>query len=285
MLSYILTVTCVDKAGIVAAVSGFLSQNKGFILESQQFGDMTTGNFFMRTCFTMPEADASFSLDEWKDKFQLIADKFSMKWELQSSSYRMKVVVMASKEGHCLNAILNKRAMGDLPIDILAIISNHNDLAQMAATYAMPFHCLPVSAETKADQENEILNLLSKLDVDLIVLARYMQILSPNFVNRYQGQMINIHHSFLPSFKGGKPYQQAFDHGVKLIGATAHYVTPELDEGPIIEQEVMRVNHAASTDQLISIGQDIEVVALTRALKWHIEKRVFANGKKTVVFN
>lgn len=285
MPSYILTVTCPDKTGIVAAISGFLSEHQGFILESQQYGDVTTGNFFMRTCFTMPESGDALSHDQLASQFEMVAKKFAMQWALHTSAYRMKVVVMVSKHGHCLNAILNRHAMDDLPIDIAAIISNHEDLTKMAASYDIPFHHFPVTGKSNAEQEKRILNLLDTLPVDLIVLARYMQILSPAFVDKYQGKIINIHHSFLPSFKGSQPYQQAFDHGVKLIGATAHYVTAELDEGPIIEQEVMRVNHAASTDQLISIGHDIEVVALTRALKWHTENRVFQNGKKTVVFN
>lgn len=284
MPSYILTVSCPDKAGIVAAVSGFLAQNQGFILESQQFGDLTTGNFFMRSCFTMPEGNA-LMMDEWMNRFQSVANNFNMTWHLQDASYRMKVAVLVSREGHCLNAILNKVAMGVLPIEIPFVISNHNNLRKMAESYDVPYHHLPVTSETRPEQERQILAQLDECRVDLIVLARYMQILSPGFVDKYQGRIINIHHSFLPSFKGGQPYQQAFDHGVKLIGATAHYVTAELDEGPIIEQEVMRVNHAASTDQLISIGHDIEAVALTRALRWHIERRIFINGRKTVVFN
>lgn len=282
MSSYILTVACEDKAGIVAAISGFLAQNNGFILESQQFGDLTTGNFFMRTCFTLPDGDSAI---ECKQKFQSVADAFNMNWALQDASYRMRVVLMASREGHCLNAVLNKCAMGVLPIDIRAVISNHADLASMAAGYGVPYFHLPITPETKRQQEQQIIRILNDVDVDLIVLARYMQILTANFVAEYPSQIINIHHSFLPSFKGAGPYQQAFDHGVKLIGATAHYVTENLDEGPIIEQEVMRVNHAASTAQLVAIGHDIEAVALTRAVKWHIERRVFENGKKTVVFN
>lgn len=280
MSSYILTVSCVDKMGIVAAVSGFLTAQGGFILESQQFGDVTTGYFFMRTQFTSEQN----SLEEWRAKFKSVADQFQMKWELQLSTYRMKLLIMVSKEGHCLNALLNKKIMGDLPIEIPAIISNRPDLENMARDYNTPFYHLPIGNE-KAGQEKEILKLIDKFQIDLIVLARYMQILSPNFVRQFEGKIINIHHSFLPSFKGARPYHQAFDRGVKLIGATAHYVSNELDEGPIIEQEVTRVNHSFSPAGLVSLGQDIEAITLTKAVKWHIQKRIFLNGSKTVVFN
>jgi formyltetrahydrofolate deformylase len=281
MDSYILTVTCADKVGIVAAISNFLAQNKGFILESQQFGDPTTDMFFMRVSFNSSD---DMTIKEWRHRFSDVAGQFKMKWELRSSTYRMKVVVMASKEGHCLNAILNKHAMGDLPIEIPAVISNHDQLRRMTEAYDIPYHFLPVTRESKLEQEAQVLKILESMDVDLIVLARYMQILSPEFVQKYKGRIINIHHSFLPSFKGGNPYHQAYDRGVKLIGATAHYVTAELDEGPIIEQEVLRVDHAASPAELVSVGYDIEVVALNRALKWVVEQRVFENGVKTVVF-
>jgi formyltetrahydrofolate deformylase len=276
----ILTASCEDKIGIVAAVSGFLAKYDGFIIESQQFGDMTTGFFFMRTHFTSEK----YSLDNLKKRFQIIADEFSMKWEMQLLSYRMKVLIMASKEGHCVNALLNKKSMGNLAIDVPAIISNQPDLENMAKSYNTPFYYLPVSPGNKKEQEAEVLKLIQEFKPDLIVLARYMQILSDDFIRGYEGKIINIHHSFLPSFKGARPYHQAFDHGVKLIGATAHYVSEKLDEGPIIEQEVTRVSHTFLTPELVSIGQDIEIVTLTRAVKWHIQKRVLLNGNKTVVF-
>jgi formyltetrahydrofolate deformylase len=281
---YILTVSCVDKVGIVAAISGFLTENQGFILESQQFGDVTTGLFFMRTYFTTV-GNPDLSLAGWKEKFLTVAAKFDMQWQLRSSAYRMRVAIMVSREGHCLNALLNKKAMGDLAIDIPVVISNHPNFEKLTNSYDTPFYCLPITPETKQAQEKQVIDIIADLNIDLIVLARYMQILSADFVRQYSGTIINIHHSFLPSFKGAKPYHQAFDRGVKLIGATAHYVSNELDEGPIIEQEITRVNHAASPEELMSLGQDIEVITLARAVKWHIQHRVFMNGNKTVVFN
>lgn len=280
MESYILTITCKDKGGIVAAVSGFLFQYEGFIVESQQFGDQTTGLFFMRILFSCE----SLTKGEWEQNFQTIAKQFGMKWELQSINYRMKVLIMVSREGHCLNVLLNKRAMGNLQIEVPAIVSNHTDLEKMANVYDIPFYHFPVDGN-KEEQEREIFKLVDRLEIDLIVLARYMQILSPDFTNRYVGKIINIHHSFLPSFIGKKPYHQAYERGVKIIGATAHYVTNALDEGPIIEQDVTRVNHTCSPADLISLGQDSETVTLARAIKWHIQKRVFINGNKTVVFS
>jgi formyltetrahydrofolate deformylase len=281
MEQYILTISCPDKVGIVASVSTFLAQNGGFINESHQYGDVTTGNFFMRTLYTS-EQD---SLEEWKKKFQEIADNFSMKWKLQLASYRPRVLIMVSKEGHCLNGILNKHSMGNLSIEIPAIVSNHCELKKMAQSYDIPFYEFKVTPETKEEKENEILKLIDQLQIELVVLARYMQILSPNFVSELEGKIINIHHSFLPSFKGAKPYHQAFDHGVKLIGATAHYVTADLDEGPIIEQGVARVNHTFYPSELVALGQDIESVTLSNAVNWHTQLRVFINGKKTVVFS
>lgn len=273
---YILTLSCEDRPGIVAAVSGFLADNGGFILESAQFGDPSTNKFFMRTAFRSPE--------DLADKFQKVADEFSMDWQLHDSSYKPKVLIMVSKASHCLNDILHKYQSGLFPIEISAIVSNHEGLKEMADLRGIDFHHLPVTPETKPKQEEKLLSLIDELQIDLVVLARYMQILSDDLSQKLLGKAINIHHSFLPGFKGANPYQQAYDRGVKLIGATAHYVTTELDEGPIIEQETIRVSHASSPDDLKALGQDIERQVLGRAVKYHIEHRVLLNGNKTVVF-
>jgi len=276
------SLSCPDKLGIVADVAGFLKQEGGFILESNQFGDVTTGNFFMRTEF-IPQAGAP-PFDSLKERFKPIADYFQMQWELHRLTEKPRVMIMVSCLGHCLNALLNKAQMNNLQMEIPCIVSNHPDLKTMANGYQTPFHHLPLSSETKEQQEEQVLALVEEHRIDLIVLARYMQILSPSFVEKMKGKIINIHHSFLPSFKGAKPYHQAHNLGVKLIGATAHYVSEILDEGPIIEQEVTRVDHTASPEELVTIGQDIETIVLARAVKWHIERRVFLNGAKTVVF-
>jgi formyltetrahydrofolate deformylase len=282
MKKYILTLSCRDRLGIVADVSGFLKQYKGFILESQQFGDTSTGNFFMRTVF-VPK-DGSPSLSALKTKFEPIAAHFNMQWELHLEEEKKRVMILVSKLGHCLNALLNKTALNNLQIEIPCIASNHSDLETMAEWYHTPYYHLPLTPETKREQESQILQLIEEHRIDLVVLARYMQILSPDFVQRMRGKIINIHHSFLPSFKGAKPYHQAHSLGVKLIGATAHYVSEILDEGPIIEQEVTRVDHTCPPEELVAIGQDIETTVLTRAVKWHAQHRVFLNGSKTVVF-
>lgn len=279
MSHYILTASCPDVIGIVAAVTGFLAQNEGCIIESQQFGDQSTGFFFIRIEFT----SEYLTFVEWKTLFEAIAVRFSMTWEIQPKSHRTKVLIMASKEGHCLNALLNKHAIGDLSIEIPAIISNHQNMQKMAEFYNIPYYYLPVTSETKNQQEKEIVQLAKSLQIDLIVLARYMQILTADFISYYPAKIINIHHSFLPSFKGARPYHQAYDKGVKLIGATAHYVSESLDEGPIIEQEVTRAHHALSPSALAALGQDIEALTLIKAVRWHINKRVFINGSKTVV--
>ncbi len=277
--TYILTLSCKDTKGIVAAVSGFLAENGCFILESAQLGDASTGNFFMRSVFTSSDKLASL-----EDNFQKIADEFTMDWKLHDQSVKPRLLLMVSKQGHCLNDLLHRYASGSLAIEIPAIISNHPDMEEMANWYNIPFHHLPITTKTKSKQEDQIFELIKNLDIDLTVLARYMQIISPNLVEKFYGKAINIHHSFLPGFKGAKPYHQAFDRGVKIIGATAHYVSNELDEGPIIEQEVTRVNHIHTPDKLLSIGQDIESIVLTRAVTYHIEHRIMLNGTKTVVF-
>ncbi|MDN8010172.1 formyltetrahydrofolate deformylase [Burkholderia multivorans] len=288
--SFILKLSCPDRHGIVHAVSGFLFERNSNILDSAQFGDSRTGEFFMRVHFEQDGAgrDAASALDTLRDDFAPLAEQFGMRWELHDASVKPRVVIMVSKIGHCLNDLLFRYRTGQLPIEIPAIVSNHKDFYQLAASYDIPFHHFPLvggsSDAAKAAQEARVLDVIDQHQADLVVLARYMQILSPNMCERLAGRAINIHHSFLPSFKGAKPYYQAFDRGVKLIGATAHYVTTDLDEGPIIEQEVERVDHSMTPDQLTAIGRDVECVTLARAVKWHVEHRIVLNGTKTVVF-
>ena len=288
--SFILKLSCPDRRGIVHAVSGFLLERGSNILDSAQFGDSHTGEFFMRVHFDQngSGADAATALDALREQFAPLAGQFSMRWELHDASVKPRVVLMVSKIGHCLNDLLFRYRTGQLPIEIPAIVSNHKDFYQLAASYDIPFHHFPLvggsSDDAKAAQEARVLAVIDEHQADLVVLARYMQILSQNMCERLAGRAINIHHSFLPSFKGAKPYYQAFDRGVKLIGATAHYVTSDLDEGPIIEQEVERVDHSMTPDQLTAIGRDVECVTLARAVKWHVEHRIVLNGTKTVVF-
>jgi formyltetrahydrofolate deformylase len=288
--SFILKLSCPDRHGIVHAVSGFLFERNSNILDSAQFGDSRTGEFFMRVHFEQDRAgrDAASALDTLRDDFAPLAEQFAMRWELHDASVKPRVVIMVSKIGHCLNDLLFRYRTGQLPIEIPAIVSNHKDFYQLAASYDIPFHHFPLvggsSDAAKAAQEARVLDVIDEHQADLVVLARYMQILSPNMCERLAGRAINIHHSFLPSFKGAKPYYQAFDRGVKLIGATAHNVTTDLDEGPIIEQEVERVDHSMTPDQLTAIGRDVECVTLARAVKWHVEHRIVLNGTKTVVF-
>ena len=280
---YILTLSCHDVLGIVGQVAGFLSSHDCFIVESAQFGDFSTGRFFMRTVFDAGPKAPSTS-ETLAAAFRAIAEPFRMDWDLYDTNYRQKVVLLVSKQSHCLNHILHRHQTGALPIDIPAILSNHSDLEELASWHKIPFIHLPVSPETKMMQEKKIWELVQKYETDLVVLARYMQILSSDLCRKWAGKAINIHHSFLPSFKGAKPYHQAFDRGVKLIGATAHYVTEDLDEGPIIEQEVARVDHTHTPESLVALGWDIENQVLARAIKYHIERRVLLNGHKTVVF-
>jgi formyltetrahydrofolate deformylase len=283
---FILTLACPDRPGIVHAVSGFLYDRSANILDSAQFGDAHTGEFFMRVHFQQIGQDshtAGLSAD-----FAPLAEQFGMRWELHDGGVKPRVMIMVSKIGHCLNDLLFRYRTGQLQIEIPAIVSNHKDFYQLAAAYDIPFHHFPLldpSPEAKAAQEARISTLIDEQKVDLVVLARYMQILSPDLCEKLAGRAINIHHSFLPSFKGARPYFQAFDRGVKLIGATAHYVTTHLDEGPIVEQGVERVNHSMSPEQLTAMGRDVECVTLARAVKWHVEHRVLLNGSKTVVFS
>ena len=277
----ILTISCPDKTGIVAAVSGFLAGQGLFITESSHFGDSLTGRFFMRTVF---DASTVRSLDALRAEFAAVAARFGMEWRIDDAAKRDRVLIMVSRFDHCLNDLLYRYRTDALAIDIPAIVSNHSDLASLAEWHRIPFHHLPVTAATKATQEDRLMQLVDDLGVDLVVLARYMQVLSPDLCGRLRGRCINIHHSFLPSFKGAKPYHQAHARGVKLIGATAHYVTTDLDEGPIIEQAVERVDHTRTPEDLVAIGRDIESLVLAHAVRWHVERRVLLNGSKTVVF-
>ena len=287
---FVLTLSCPDAKGIVHAVSGLLFQAGCNIIDSQQFGDVlgedATGLFFMRVHFEAPDhlADAG-TLDRL---FGHVRQQYAMSAQVRSLARRPRLMLLVSKHGHCLNDLLFRWKSGQLPVDIPAIVSNHPDFAELAASYGIPFHHLPLptgsSAAVKREQEQRIEALFTELDIDLVVLARYMQILSTELCQFLQGRAINIHHSFLPSFKGAKPYYQAHDRGVKLIGATAHYVTADLDEGPNIEQDVERVDHTLSPEDFTAVGRDVECVVLARAVRWHVEHRVLLNGRKTVVF-
>lgn len=278
---YVLTLSCPDKKGIVHAVSSYLFITGCNIEDSQQFGDQDTGLFFMRVHFS---AETPVTVEKLRASFAAVGDSFGMEWEIHSAVERMRVVLMVSKFGHCLNDLLFRARTGVLPVEIAAVVSNHTDFADLVASYGIPFHHIPVTKDTKAEAEARLLELVRGEDVELVVLARYMQVLSDDLCKQLSGRIINIHHSFLPSFKGAKPYHQAHDRGVKLIGATAHYVTADLDEGPIIEQEVQRVGHQVSPEQLVATGRDVECQALARAVKWHAEHRIMLNGRRTVVF-
>jgi formyltetrahydrofolate deformylase len=283
---YILTLSCPDRPGIVHAVTGFLAQHNLNIVDSQQFGDPTSKKFFMRVHFAPVESTpSSLNFDELRASFKEVGESMAMNFELSSVAQKPRVLIMVSKIGHCLNDLLFRQSISQLKIEVPLIVSNHPDFAPLAATYKIPFHHLPVTAETKSQQEEKILQLVKENDIDLIILARYMQVLSPKLCTEMSGKIINIHHSFLPSFKGAKPYHQAYDRGVKIIGATAHFVTSDLDEGPIIEQDVVRVDHALSPKGLTTEGSNVESKVLATAVKWVTEKRVLLNGHKTVVFN
>ena len=280
---YILTLSCHDVRGIVASVSDFLARHGGFIIESAQFGDASTGRFFMRTEFTLE--DAALSRAQLGERFaQEIAERFGMQWQLYDKAAKARVLILVSQHGHCLNDLLHRAESGTLPIDIVGVASNHEQFKERVEWHGIGFHYLPITQGDKAAQEASLEALIERTQADVVVLARYMQILSPALCAKLAGRAINIHHSFLPSFKGARPYHQAFDRGVKIIGATAHYVTSDLDEGPIIEQEIARVDHATAPEELVALGRDIECVVLARALKYHTEHRVLLNGIKTVIF-
>ncbi|HTP17181.1 MAG TPA: formyltetrahydrofolate deformylase [Streptosporangiaceae bacterium] len=280
MTEYVLTLSCPDRPGIVAAVAGLLAGHGGNIVESQQYGDPATGRFFMRVQFT---ADAS-GAGSLRPALTALASDLDLDWDLFDTGVRPRVLILVSKAGHCLNDLLYRHRSGLLAIDIVAVASNHPDMRPLTQTNGIDYHHLPVTARTRARQEAEILILVEHYRADLLVLARYMQVLSDEFCRKLEGRVINIHHSFLPGFRGARPYHQAHARGVKLIGATAHYVSSDLDEGPIIEQEVARVDHTHGPAQLMAVGRDTECLALARAVRWHTEHRVLLNGGKTVVF-
>jgi len=292
MTSFVLTIVCPDRAGIVHAVTGMLVEHGGNILESQQFDDVAEDRFFMRVRFEVEGsegsegsgADGSATLEALRVGFGPVAERFAMTWELWEASAPYRTLILVSKFSHCLNDLLFRAANGSLQIDVVGIVSNHPDCRSLAEWYGVPYHHIPVTPETKAEAEAKMLGLVESLGVDLVVLARYMQVLTDETCRALEGRAINIHHSFLPSFKGARPYHQAFARGVKLVGATAHYVTADLDEGPIIEQDVMRVDHAYDAASLAAAGRDVESQVLSRAVRWHSESRVLLNGHRTVIF-
>jgi formyltetrahydrofolate deformylase len=280
---YVLTLSCPDRPGIVSAVSTFLAHNGQNILDAQQFDDIETKKFFMRVVFTA--ADLAVELSALQTGFTAIADRFSMDWQMRDRAAHRRVMLLVSKSDHCLVDILYRWRTGELAMTPTAIVSNHPRETYSSCDFSdIPFYFLPVTKETKREQEDEIWEMVGQTKTDLVVLARYMQILSNEMSARLSGRCINIHHSFLPGFKGAKPYHQAHERGVKLIGATAHYVTQDLDEGPIIDQDVERISHRDTPDDLVRKGRDIERRVLARAMRYHLDDRVILNGRKTVVF-
>ena len=278
---YVLILSCPDRPGIVHAVSGFLVERGANIVESQQFGDRLTHRFFMRIGFA---TETPSSADALRAEFADVAARFGMQFELWAAHAPYRTIIMVSKHLHCLNDLLFRTSTGGLQIEVPAVVSNHPDAGALARSYGIDFHHIPVTPETKADAEKQLMELVDETGAHLVVLARYMQVLSDDLCRQLSGRAINIHHSFLPSFKGARPYHQAFDRGVKLVGATAHYVTGDLDEGPIIEQDVLRVDHGYDQDQLVAAGRDVEAQVLSRAVRWHAQSRVLLNGERTVVF-
>ena len=281
MGDYVLILSCPDRPGIVHAVSGFLVEHGGNIVESQQFGDSLTDRFFMRIGFTAGDGHDAGSLHA---AFDAVAQRFEMAYELWSAQAPYRTLLMVSKHLHCLNDLLFRASTGALQVEIPVVVSNHRDAEPLVRSYGIDFLHLPVTPDTKPAAERRLLEVVEETGTDLVVLARYMQVLSDDLCRQLSGRAINIHHSFLPSFKGARPYHQAFDRGVKLVGATAHYVTADLDEGPIIEQETERVTHALDADTLVAVGRDIEAQVLSRAVRWHTQSRVLLNGERTVVF-
>ena len=277
---YVLTISCPEAPGIVYAVSSFLVQQHGNISQSQQFDDRLSDTFFMRVQFSVVNGD----LPELRERFERVAQAFQMSWQIHDAGTPTRTLVLVSRFGHCLNDLLYRARIGALNVEIAGVVSNHRDFEDLVTTYGVPFHHLPVTADTKLEAEARLLSLVDELDIDLVVLARYMQVLSDDLCTKLEGKVINIHHSFLPSFKGAKPYPQAHARGVKLIGATAHYVTADLDEGPIIEQDAARVEHSLEPDELVAAGRDVEVQVLARAVTWHTEHRVLLGQNRTVVF-
>ena len=281
MTKFILTVTCTSTRGIVAALSGYLAKLGCNIIDSSQFDDLDTNRFFMRISFL---SQTGATLKQLAEGLKPISQEFQMEAKIHDATQRMKVLLMVSRFGHCLNDLLYRWKIGALPIDIVGVVSNHFDYQKVVVNHDIPFHHIPVTKENKPQAEAKIMDLVESTGTELIVLARYMQILSDRMCTEMSGKIINIHHSFLPSFKGANPYKQAYQRGVKLIGATAHYVTADLDEGPIIEQDTVRVTHAQSPDDYVSLGRDVEAQVLARAIHAHIHRRTFINGNRTIVF-
>jgi formyltetrahydrofolate deformylase len=280
---YVLTVSCADRPGLIYAISSFLVDHDANVIESKQFDDRQVGKFFMRVQFESASG-SPLDADVLRKDFAAVAESFGMTWNLTDAAQPQRVLIMVSKYGHCLNDLLFRASTGWLNIDIVAVVSNHPDLAPMADDYEIPFYHVPVDPADKAKAEAELLGLVDELQADLVILARYMQILSDDLCRQLEGRAINIHHSMLPSFKGARPYFQAYERGVKLVGATAHYVTADLDEGPIIEQTVTPVNHSMTAEDFTAIGRDTECLALAHAVRWHSENRVLLDGRRTVVF-
>lgn len=281
MTSFALRVQCPSTRGIVAAISAFLADQDCNITDSSQFDDTGTGNFFMRVSF---RSEGGKALDDLRAGFAPVAEKFGMQAEFFDEAVKRRVIIMVSRFGHCLNDLLYRSRIGALPVEIVGVISNHMDYQKVVVNQDIPYYCIKVTPQNKAQAEAEQMRIVEETGAELIVLARYMQVLSDEMCRKMSGRIINIHHSFLPSFKGANPYKQAFEKGVKLIGATSHYVTADLDEGPIIEQDIIRVTHAQSNDDYVSLGRDVESQVLSRAIHAHVHGRVFINGNKTVVF-
>ncbi|WP_420005723.1 formyltetrahydrofolate deformylase [Arenibacterium sp. LLYu02] len=280
-MTYVLTVTCDSRRGLVGPIASYLAEQGCNITDASQFDDVETGTFFARISF-LSETGKTF--DEIHAGFAALATELNLEWNLHDSARRMKVLVMVSNFGHCLNDLLYRWRIGALPIEIVGVVSNHLTYQKVVVNHDLPFYHIPVTAATKATAEERLLEVVDSSGAELIVLARYMQVLSDKLCEKMSGRIINIHHSFLPSFKGANPYKQAFNGGVKLIGATSHYVTADLDEGPIIEQDIIRVTHAQSASDYVSLGRDVEAQVLARAVHAHVQNRVFLNGGKTVVF-
>ena len=280
--SLVLTLSCKDQPGITSSVTSLLYKNDFNILDSAQFGDSSTDRFFMRVHFVRNDL-SSAETTSLRAQLEPLVSKFKMDYNLNATALKMRVMIMVSKIGHCLNDLLFRTSNGQLPIEIPCIVSNHSNFSSLAATYNIPFYNLPITPANKIEQEKRILELVRREHIDVIILARYMQIISPELCREMKGQIINIHHSFLPSFKGAKPYHQAYERGVKLIGATSHFVTSDLDEGPIIEQGIDRVDHSLTANDLVNVGSTVESAVLARAVKWVAERRVMMNGVKTVV--
>ena len=286
MHRYILTITCPDRVGIVAAVTGLIAGHGGSVLEAAQHGDLDSGRFFLRIEIVADSLPAGFGRDELAAAFEPVAVEFEMEWRLSDTDVRKRVVLFGSQEDHCIADLLYRWRAGELECDLPYVISNHEDLRALVEWHGVQFRCVPVGAEATAKEAafEEMGRIVEREQADVIVLARYMQILPASFCALRPGRIINIHHSFLPSFAGARPYHQAYERGVKLIGATCHYVTAELDEGPIIEQDTRRIDHGDSVDELRRVGRDVERTVLARGLRWHLEDRVLLNGNRTVVF-